>query len=337
MVGARADGGKRWTAAAPVTLYAAVAGSIVVERLEKRYGQRRALAGVSFSVGAGEIVGLLGPNGAGKSTTLSILATRSRPTKARSRSPAIRFPRGARGAPRARLRAAADALYPTLTARENLRFFGRMPGLGAPRRGGAAARAGARGARRSRRRADCRFLRRHAPPPEPRHAASSTDPRVLLLDEPTAGVDPQSRERIFDAIAELAADGAAVLYSTHDMEEAERLCGRIVLLDAGRVVAAGTPERAGRGARPRPSFALRTLRSAARRLAVVATVGAAPRATGTRVRARGQATADVLPVLLAAERAGGEIEELRLDARPSPTCSSRSPATPSATTPSGEP
>jgi ABC-2 type transport system ATP-binding protein len=83
-------------------------------------------------------------------------------------------------------------------------------------------------------------------------------PRVLLLDEPTVGVDPQSRERLFEAVAALAADGAAILYSTHHMEEAERLCARVVLLDDGRVVAEGSPvalvERSGM----RPRLHLRT-------------------------------------------------------------------------------
>ncbi len=118
-------------AAAPVTLYAAVAGSIVVERLEKRYGQRRALQDVAFSVGAGEVVGLLGPNGAGKSTTLSILACALRAdagTVEIAGHPVPAEARAARGAlgyvPQ------REALYPPLTARENLRFFGRMAGLG---------------------------------------------------------------------------------------------------------------------------------------------------------------------------------------------------------------
>jgi ABC-2 type transport system ATP-binding protein len=207
-----------------------------------RYGRRWALDGLSFEVAAGEIVGLLGPNGAGKTTALSVLATLLPPDGGAvevgghsvTESPArVRRLLG--------LVPQSLALYPTLTARENARFFARLLGL----RGRAAREAARRalalvgledradepvsaysGGMQRRLNLACGLLR---------------EPRVLLLDEPTVGVDPQSRERIFAAVRDQAARGAAVVYSTNYMEEAERLCDRVVLVDHGSVVASGAP------------------------------------------------------------------------------------------------
>jgi ABC-2 type transport system ATP-binding protein len=219
-----------------------------VEGLEVRYGDRPALDGLAFDVDGGEVVGLLGPNGAGKTTTLSVLATLRRPDAGRALIAGHATDRDGAAARRAiGLVPQTLALYPTLTARENLRFFARLLGL---------ARAAARtavertlslvglderaddvvatfsGGMQRRLNLACGLL--HAP-------------RVLLLDEPTVGVDPQSRERIFTTIRAHAAAGAAVLYSTHYMEEAERLCDRVVLVDHGRTVASGTPVALVRG------------------------------------------------------------------------------------------
>jgi ABC-2 type transport system ATP-binding protein len=141
-------------------------------------------------------------------------------------------------------------------------------------------------------------------------------PQVLLLDEPVVGVDPQSRERVFEAVEMLARDGAAVLYSTHQMEEAERLCARVVLLDAGRVLATGTPAGLVAGCGLVPLVRLRT----ARPLPPDWLDGIA----GTRIaEARGEETVIAVPgaaavpvVLTAALRAGGDILEMTLQ-RPS--------------------
>jgi ABC-2 type transport system ATP-binding protein len=216
---------------------------IAVDRVVKTYGVRTALAGVSFTVAAGAITGLLGPNGAGKSTTISIIATLLDADSGTVTVAGHRLPAEAAAARRVlgfvpqRL-----ALYPTLTARENLHFFARMQGLAGGEAGAAVTHALAlvaldvradepvaefSGGMRRRLNLAAGILHR---------------PRIVLLDEPTAGVDPQSRERIFEAVQSLARAGAAVLYSTHYMEEAERLCGRVVLLDDGRVVATGTPD-----------------------------------------------------------------------------------------------
>jgi len=210
--------------------------------LRLSYGARKALDGVSFEVAAGEIVGLLGPNGAGKTTTLSILATLRRPDAGDAEVAGV----STRSDPaRARrllgLVPQSIAVYPTLTARENLRCFAGVLGLGG-RSGAEAARSALAtvgladrandvvatfsGGMQRRLNLACALLQR---------------PAVLLLDEPTVGVDPQSRERILDTVREQAAAGTAVLYSTHLVDEAERLCDRVVLIDHGRVVAAGSP------------------------------------------------------------------------------------------------
>jgi ABC-2 type transport system ATP-binding protein len=246
----------------PPAAAAAREALICVDDLRLRYGERAALAGVSFTVEAGEIVGLLGPNGAGKTTTLSVLATLRAPSAGRALVAGHAVDREPAAARRALgLVPQNVALYPTLTARENLRFFARLLGLRgkatAAAIGHALALAGLEdraddivatfsGGMQRRLNLACALL--HAP-------------RVLLLDEPTVGVDPQSRERIFAAVRAQAAAGAAVLYSTHYMEEAERLCDRVVLIDHGRAVAAGTPAALVRQAANRLRLAVVTRRA----------------------------------------------------------------------------
>jgi ABC-2 type transport system ATP-binding protein len=287
---------------------------ITVDALAKRYGPTVALDGVSFTVAAGEIVGLLGPNGAGKSTTLGVLATLLRFDAGRVTVAGHPLPDGGAAVRRALgLVPQQVAVYPTLSARENLLFFARAAGLPARTAQERAADAltmvglGARadepverlsGGMRRRLNLACGVLHR---------------PAVVLLDEPVVGVDPQSRERIFDAVERLAASGAAILYSTHQMEEAERLCARVVLLDAGRVVATGTPAALVAHAGMAPVVRLRT----AHPLGAGWLTGVA----GVRLLdAAGDETAVTVPdatavptVLAAALRAGGEVLALSLD------------------------
>jgi ABC-2 type transport system ATP-binding protein len=288
--------------------------AIAVESLRKRYGTRLALADVSLQVDGGEVVGLLGPNGAGKSTAMSILATLLPFDEGRVRIAGHELPRDAKAARRELGLVPQDvALYPTLTGRENLRFFARMLGDDRAAAKSAAARA-----------LELVGLTERADDPVHQYSGGMRRrlnlaagilhaPRVLLLDEPTTGVDPQSRERIHVAIERLAHDGAAVLTSTHDMEEADRLCGRIVLLDAGRIVASGTTADLVGTCGIAASLSLRTLRppppdwldglSAVRVLA----------ANGTRATLAVDDPA-AMPVLLArAARAGGDVVELRFD------------------------
>ncbi|HYR79478.1 MAG TPA: ABC transporter ATP-binding protein [Candidatus Dormibacteraeota bacterium] len=214
---------------------------ILAQDLRKRYGDRVAVDGVSITVHEGEIVGLLGPNGAGKTTTLSMLSGVIAPDSGQvsiAGHDLTSAPRKARE--RLGLVPQSLALYPTLTAIENLMFFGRMEGLSSRdalhRATGLLEDVGLSdrsedmvgdfsGGMKRRLNIACGLLH---------------FPAAIMLDEPTAGVDPQSRGRIFAVVESAARSGGAILYSTHYMEEAERLCNRIVLIDHGKIVAQGT-------------------------------------------------------------------------------------------------
>jgi ABC-2 type transport system ATP-binding protein len=205
-----------------------------VRDLTKRYGRIEALSGVSFDIAAGELFGLLGPNGAGKSTLLAILGGLATPTAGSVRllGDLPTANRGAIGfAPQ------SLALYPDLTARENLTFFGKLYGLNGydlARRVdeilttvGLTDRAGDRvgtfsGGMQRRLNLGAAIVHR---------------PRIVLLDEPTAGVDPQSRAHIFDEVRRLNAAGTTVVYTSHYMEEVQALCRRVGILDHGRLIA----------------------------------------------------------------------------------------------------
>src|SRR5271168_1894866 len=215
--------------------------TIEAHDLRKRYGDRVAVDGVSIAVSAGEIVGLLGPNGAGKTTTLSMLSGVIAPDSGRvsiAGHDLVSSPRLARNS--LGLVPQSLALYPTLTALENLLFFGRMEGMSSRdalnRAQGLLEEVGLAdrsrdlvgefsGGMKRRLNLACGMLH---------------FPAAIMLDEPTVGVDPQSRGRIFAVIESAAQSGGAILYSTHYMEEAERLCTRIVLIDHGKIVAQGT-------------------------------------------------------------------------------------------------
>jgi ABC-2 type transport system ATP-binding protein len=206
----------------------------------KRYGPRTALAGVSLAVRPGEIVGLLGPNGAGKTTTLPILATVLRPDAGRV------LIRGR--APDRRLRAAlgvvpqALALYPTLTVAQNVWHFARMQGLARADARAACARVLAEVGLEARARDPVRVLSGGMQRRLNLACGLVHRPAVLLLDEPTVGVDVESRERLLAVARRVRDHGAAVVYSTHYMEEAERICDRVLLIDGGRLIANGTVE-----------------------------------------------------------------------------------------------
>jgi ABC-2 type transport system ATP-binding protein len=209
--------------------------------LRKSFGARTAVDGVSFEIASGETYGLLGPNGAGKTTTVSMVCgllerdagdvvvagAKVNPDTTQARSAIGYVPQ-------------EIALYPDLTGRENLRFFGRLYGL---RRATLDERVDASLdivglADRARDRVDTYSggMQRRL-----NIAAGLLHrPKLLVLDEPTVGVDPQSRNAILEQVEKLSAEGMAVLYTTHYMEEAERLCDRVGIIDAGRIVAEGT-------------------------------------------------------------------------------------------------
>jgi ABC-2 type transport system ATP-binding protein len=211
--------------------------SLSVRNLSKRYGPLEAVSGVSFDVAAGEVFGLLGPNGAGKTTTIECLTGLVRPDAGHVEIGGVdvlRHPRRAR----ARLGVALQStgLQDKITAREALAAFGALYAKPAPagellERFGLAEKADARvetlsGGQRQRLALAIAFL---------------NDPQVLVLDEPTAGLDVHSRRELHEHVRRMQADGRAVLIATHDMDEAEQLCSRLAVMDAGRIVARGAP------------------------------------------------------------------------------------------------
>jgi ABC-2 type transport system ATP-binding protein len=209
--------------------------------LRKTFGTLVAVDDVSFGVDAGEIVGLLGPNGAGKTTTVSMIAGLLTPDRGDVLIGGKRLSGDTDPAKRRIGLVPQDlALYDELSARNNLRFFGALYGL--------------RGAALDRAIGDATELVGLADRLEDRVKTFSGgmkrrlnlaagllhDPDILLLDEPTVGVDPQSRNAIFENLEALKRRGKALLYTTHYMEEAERLAERIVVVDHGKVIADDT-------------------------------------------------------------------------------------------------
>jgi len=214
---------------------------LVCRDLRKAFGDLVAVGGVGFTIAEGETYGLLGPNGAGKTTTISMIAgllerdagevlVAGRPLDTRSvgvKSDIGYVPQDL-------------AIYPDLSGRENLRFFARLYGLSGDELGrridavleivGLADRAGDLAKEYSggmKRRLNIAIGLLH-------------EPRLLILDEPTVGVDPQSRNAILESVDRLSVQGMAVLYTTHYMEEAERLCDRVGIIDLGELKAEGT-------------------------------------------------------------------------------------------------
>ena len=216
---------------------------IEVQGLTKAFGPTQALAGVSFAVGAGEIVGLLGPNGAGKTTTVRVLATLLRPDSGSVRVGGVslvRDPHGVRE--RIGLAGQAAAVDELLTGRENLEFVAGLYGL-AP--GERRARAGEILERIDLVEAADRRVGTYSGGMRRRLDLAATlvgRPSVMLLDEPTAGLDPRSRAELWSLVDEVAADGTTVLLTSQHLEEVERLANRVVVIDRGRVVADGTPD-----------------------------------------------------------------------------------------------
>ncbi len=213
---------------------------LALERVTKRYVNTVAVDGLSFEVEPGEVFGLLGPNGAGKTTTVSIavglLVPDSGTVKIGSAGPP-RLP-----GVRRRIGVATQSLavYDDFTGSENLAFFGRTYGMrGAALRAAvdrALAFVGLTDRRDDRTSTYSGGMKRRLN----LAAAVVHDPDLVLLDEPTVGVDPQSRNAIFENISALRARGRTVVYTTHYMEEAERLCDRVAIIDRGRLLALDT-------------------------------------------------------------------------------------------------
>jgi ABC-2 type transport system ATP-binding protein len=215
---------------------------LVAQGLRKAYGDRMAVHEVSLALHPGEVLGLLGPNGAGKSTTVGMICGLTPPDAgAVTLSGGVSLASDAAGYKRRIGLVPQDiALYEDLPARMNLELFGALYGL-APdlirrRADEVLAMVGLSDRARDRPSTFSGGMKRRLNIA----CALIHDPEVLLLDEPTAGVDPQSRNAIFDNLELLKVAGKALIYTTHYMEEAERLADRIVVIDHGRVVASGT-------------------------------------------------------------------------------------------------
>ena len=210
-----------------------------VTEARKSFGAVKALDGASLDLRQGELLALLGPNGAGKTTLIRAIAGRVRLDA--GEISLFGQPAGSgRTAPELGIVPQEIALYPLLTARENLSAFGELHGLAgadlrrqvdwALDRAGLGDRASEpvkqfSGGMKRRLNIACGVLHR---------------PRIVLLDEPTVGVDPQSRDRIYDMLSDLANEGVSLLLTTHHLEEAEARCSRTVIIDHGRVIAQGT-------------------------------------------------------------------------------------------------
>jgi ABC-2 type transport system ATP-binding protein len=217
--------------------------SIEIDNVVKSFNGRRALDGVSLTLGDGEFLGLLGPNGAGKSTLVRTIMGRVRPDSGEVRI----FGRPAPAADNPSRREVGIvpqeiALYPNLSCRENLSVFGRYLGLKGSDLSDAITRALGWAALSDRKDEPVKNFSGGMKRRLNMAAGVLHRPRVLLLDEPTVGVDPQSRERIYEMIEGLAADGVSLVYTTHYMEEAERLCKRVAIIDHGKIIAQGTKD-----------------------------------------------------------------------------------------------
>ncbi len=204
--------------------------------LRKSFGSLRAVDDVSLEIRPGEIFGLLGPNGAGKTTTVSLAVGLLKPDSGTARvgggdplNPEIRSKVG--------VATQALALYEDLTGEENLRFFSKIQGLSGTtlnqRVGWALEFSQLSDRRKDRVKTYSGGMQRRLN----MAVALVHEPPLLLLDEPTVGVDPQSRKAIFESILALRREGRAILYTTHYMEEAQRLCDRVGIMDRGKLLA----------------------------------------------------------------------------------------------------
>jgi ABC-2 type transport system ATP-binding protein len=214
---------------------------IEVKNVSKSYGALKAVDGVSFDIRKGEIFGLLGPNGAGKTTTISMIAGLLKPDEGEIAFEGMDVWSNLKAVKQKMGVVPQDiALYEELSAKENLSFWGGLYGLKGPKL-----------------KEKSGFILDLLGLSEKSKAAVSTysggmkrrlnlgigllhEPKFLLLDEPTVGIDPQARINILDAVKNVARDGTTILYTTHYMEEAEELCDRLAIVDHGKILARGT-------------------------------------------------------------------------------------------------
>jgi ABC-2 type transport system ATP-binding protein len=215
---------------------------LIAQDLKKSFGDFQAVKGISLQVARGEVFGLLGPNGAGKTTTISMLTGLLEPTSGKVTVDGLDLETHTNEV-KARMGLVPQelALYPTLSARQNLNFFGRIYGL-----------KGKDLKQRVDEVLEMIGLTERADDPIRDYSGGMKrrvnigagllhKPQVLFLDEPTVGVDPQSRNAIFESVEALNRAGMSVIYTTHYMEEAQRLCHRVAIVDEGELIALDTP------------------------------------------------------------------------------------------------
>lgn len=216
---------------------------LIVKDLWKTYTDVPAVQGLSFEISKGEFFGLLGPNGAGKTTTIGLLSGLIEPTKGRVWIDGVDlFLKPMEAKAKVGLVPQSFALYPTLSARDNLLFFGRIHGL--------------KGRQLAERIAHVLDVVALTDRMDQTVAILSNgmkrrlniaigllhEPEILILDEPTAGVDTQSRKVILESIKSLNRSGVTILYTTHHMEEAQRFCDRVAIMDQGKILALDRPD-----------------------------------------------------------------------------------------------
>jgi ABC-2 type transport system ATP-binding protein len=209
--------------------------------LRKSYGDHVAVDGLSFHVDAGEVFGLLGPNGAGKSTTMMMLAGLRPADSGTVTIGGYSFDSGAHELKQILGVVPQDlAIYPDLTARENLEFFGRLYGIrGATLRERIDRILGQIGLTQNARSYGKTFsggMKRRLN----FGVALLHEPKLVILDEPTVGVDPQSRSHLLDCVRQLSSNGVGVIYASHYMEEVEAICQRVAIVDKGKLLTCGT-------------------------------------------------------------------------------------------------
>lgn len=216
---------------------------IQISNVSKKYGDNVAVNGISFEIGKGELFGLLGPNGAGKSTTISMMTGLLSPTGGDiflNGKSVVKNPMAARKI--LGLVPQEIALYPTLTAKENLQFWGKMYNLSGKhlkqRVDAVLQIAGLEDRKNERIDSYSGGMKRRINIA----AALLHQPEILIMDEPTVGIDPQSRNHILESVKQLNQEGMTVIYTSHYMEEIEYLCNRIGIVDHGKLIAIGEKE-----------------------------------------------------------------------------------------------
>ncbi len=215
---------------------------VTVRDLRKSFGEHRAVDGVSFTIHANEIFGLLGPNGAGKTTTIRMMSTVLAPDTGEITIGGYSLRKNPNEA-RALIGVCPQelALYEDLSALDNLMFFGRLVGL-----------SGSDAKTQAMNNLALMELEQRAKGKISKYSggmkrrinlaiALMGNPKLLFLDEPTVGIDPQSRNKIFETVLNLRKNGLTLLYTTHYMKEADRLCDRIAIMDYGKIIAMDTP------------------------------------------------------------------------------------------------